>query len=102
MNLLYITIIAIAVLLAIAFLYRKIKKLGLREVAIKFMVLAEEKGFIEKLTGSEKFNYVFESVYALLPNFLKCFVTKALVVKFIQKVFDEIKIALDYKNTEIK
>lgn len=101
MNILSIIVIAVAVISAIVFLYVKIKKLGLRQVAIDAIVLAEKKGFIEKLTGSQKFNEAFDIVYSLLPDLLKCFVTKVLVIKFIQKVFDEIKIALDYKNTDI-
>lgn len=102
MNALYISIIAVAIILAIVFLFYQIRKFGPRDVAIKIIVEAEKKGFIEKLTGSEKFNYVFDKFYNLLPNFIKFFITKENVIKFIQKVFDEIKIALDYQKTDIK
>ncbi len=98
MNWLSISIIAVAVIVAVIFLVYKIKKDGLRKVAIEFIVLAEEK--FEHGKNSAKFNYVFESVYCLIPIWLKFIFTKQNVISFIQKTFKEIKIALDYQNTE--
>lgn len=94
-----IIIIAVVIIVAIVFLCVKIKKEGLKSVARKFIVRAE-KGF-QYGRNSEKFNYVFDKVYDFVPNYLKIFITKEVVMKIIQKVFDELKEALDYKNTGI-
>lgn len=91
-----IVIIAIVVIALALYLTYQIKKKGLRKVAIEFIVMAEKK--FEQGKNSEKFNYVFEAVYNLLPAMIKIFITKAVIVKFIQKVFDEVKIALDYQG----
>lgn len=91
-----IIVISLVVIAAAIFLFFEIKKKGLRKVAIEFIVLAEAKFAYGK--NFEKFNYVFDAVYELLPKVLKIFVTKAMIVKFIEKVFAEIKVALDYKN----
>ena len=100
MDLTSIIIIAVAVMVAIAFLVLKIKKEGLRPVIIKFIVEAE-KGF-QYGRNTEKFNYVFERVYNYVPVYLKFFITKENVIKFIDKVFEEVKIALNYQNTNGK
>lgn len=91
-----IIIIAIVVIALALYLTYQIKKKGLRKVAIEFIVMAEEK--FKQGQNSEKFNYVFEAVYELLPAMVKIFITKTVIVKFIQKVFDEVKIALDYQG----
>lgn len=95
MDILSIVIIVIAIIIAFGSLYLSIKNKGLRETAIYFIVEAEKK--FEYGKNSEKFNYVFEQVYNRLPTILKFIVTKENVIKFIQTIFDEIKIALDYK-----
>ena len=92
-----IIVVALVVIASAIFLAYQIKKKGLRKVAINFIVLAEEK--FKKGQNSQKFNYVFDAVYEMLPAMLKIFITKQVVKDFIQKVFDEIKIALDYENT---
>lgn len=94
-----IVVIALVVIASVIFLAYQIKKKGLRKVAINFIVLAEEK--FKKGQNSQKFNYVFDAVYEMLPAMLKIFITKQVVKDFIQKVFDEIKIALDYENTGV-
>lgn len=98
MEWLSIVIIAVVIIAAVIFLVYKIKKDGLRKVAIEFIVMAEEK--FEYGKNSAKFNYVFDAVYKLIPNWLKFLFTKENVINFIQNVFDEIKIALDYPNTQ--
>ncbi len=100
MDLISIIIIAVVAIVGIAFLVLKIKKEGLRPVIIKFIVEAE-KGF-QYGRNSEKFNYVFERVYNFIPNYLKFFITKEVIINLIQNVFDELKEALDYKNTVTK
>ncbi len=98
MDILSIIIIAVAIIVAIVFLYMAVKNKGLRQVAISLIVEAEK--VFEYGKNSEKFNYVFDKMYQLVPGFLQIFFTKVLLVKFIQKVFSEIKIALDYQNTD--
>lgn len=94
-----IIVVALVVIASVIFLAYQIKKKGLRKVAINFIVLAEEK--FKKGQNSQKFNYVFDAVYEMLPAMLKIFITKQVVKDFIQKVFDEIKVALDYENTGV-
>ncbi len=96
MDILSIVIIVIGILVAIGVLVFSIKNKGLRETAIYFIVEAEKK--FEYGKNSEKFNYVFEQVYNRLPTILKFVVTKENVIEFIQTIFDEIKIALDYQK----
>lgn len=98
MEWLSILIVAIVITFTVAFLVFKIKKDGLRKVAIEFIVIAEEK--FEHGKNSMKFNYVFDAVYNLVPQCLKFIFTKKNVIDFIQNIFDEVKIALDYENTE--
>jgi hypothetical protein len=98
-NLLSIIIIAVAVIIAIVFLFVSIKRLGLRDVATKLIVEAER--IVQSGKGSVKFNYVFDKMYEMIPSFLQIFFTKALLVQFIQKVFDEVKIALDYQKPQV-
>jgi len=100
MNISSIVIITVITIIIIMFLYLSIKNKGLRQVAIQLIVEAEKVFEYEK--SSQKFNYVFEQFYSRLPTLLKIIVTKDNVEVFIQKVFDEIKIALDYQNREVK
>lgn len=97
MDWLSIVIILVVIIAAIIFLVYKVKKDGLRKLAIEFIVIAEEK--FEHGKNSAKFNYVFDAVYKLIPSWLKFLFTKENVISFIQNIFDEIKIALDYQNT---
>ena len=99
MDILSIVIIVIGVIIVLGALYVSIKNNGLRQVVISLIVEAE-KAF-EYGKNSEKFNYVFENFYERLPILLKLLLTKEDIVNFIQIVFDEIKISLDYKNTDI-
>lgn len=94
-----IIVIALVVITGVIFLVYQIKKKGLRKTAIEFIVLAEEK--FKQGQNAEKFNYVLNAVYELLPSFLKIFITKSMIIDFIQKIFDEIKVALDYRGTEV-
>jgi len=100
MNILSIIIIAVAIIIAIVFLYYKMKKLGLRQVAISLIVEAETR--FEYGKNTDKFNYVFSNIYIRLPLILQILFTKENLIQFIQKVFCEIKEALDYKNTNIQ
>lgn len=99
MDILSIVIIVIGVIIGLGTLYISIKNNGLRQVAITLIVEAEQA--FEYGKNSEKFNYVFENFYERLPTLFKLLLTKENVINFIQVIFDEIKIALDYKNTDI-
>lgn len=91
-----ISIVAI-VLMAIAFVIYiawQIKKNGLKEFVTQMIVKAED--MYKKGQNDEKFNYVLEKVIAMIPMPLQLFITEEIVKNFIQKVFDSVKIALDY------
>lgn len=96
---LQIAIVVIACLVAAAYLFYKIKTKGLRYVVIEMIVAAEEK--FQSGQGSQKMEYVYNAIVALIPQPFKLFITKTAVINFIQNIFDEIKIALDYKE-EVK
>ncbi len=99
MDIISIVIILLGVIIAAAGIYIAIKNRGLRQVVITLIVEAE-KAF-EYGKNSEKFNYVYENFYARLPTLLKFLLTKDNIIMFIQKIFDEIKVALDYNNIDI-
>jgi len=100
MDILSIIIIVLGVITVLGILYISIKNNGLRKVAIILIVEAEKAFKYGK--NSEKFNYVFENLYARLPTLLKILMTKQDIEAFIQKIFDEIKVSLDYQNTDIE
>lgn len=89
-------IIAMALIVIIGTLGLSIKNRGLRKTVIKLIVEAEEA--FEYGKNSEKLNYVFEEFYLKLPFVFKFIFTKENIIRFIQSIFDEIKIALDYKD----
>lgn len=99
MDILSIVIIVIGVIITLSSLYISIKNNSFRQVVINLIVEAEKAFQYGK--NSEKFDYVFENFYQRLPAFLKLLLTKQNIINFIQIVFDEIKISLDYKNTDI-
>ncbi|MDF2866251.1 MAG: hypothetical protein K0R72_1069 [Clostridia bacterium] len=99
MDILSIAVIVVGAIIVLGTLYISIKNKGLREVAI-ILIVEAEKAF-EYGKNSEKFNYVFENFYERLPIIFKLLLTKQNVINFIQMVFDEIKISLDYKNTDV-
>lgn len=84
-------IIFLAVLLYIVW---QIKKKGLKKTVVNLIVIAEE--LFEDGEGQEKMNYVIDSVIGLLPFPLRLVITRNTLRKFIQKIFDIIKQALDY------
>jgi hypothetical protein len=96
MDMLTIVLIVIGIIIISGTMYISVKNKGLRQVVIDLIVEAE-KAF-EYGKNSEKFNYVFENFYNSLPTLLKFLLTKNNIISFIQKVFDEIKIALDYES----
>ena len=89
--------IIVAVILVIGFIVYiawQIKKKGLRQFAVDFIVKAED--MYNKGDNEEKLNYVIDKVIALIPAPLNFFITRETVKAFVQSVFDSVKKALDY------
>ena len=95
-----IAIIVLAVLVFIMYVIWQIKKIGLRETAIKFIVKAED--MYRKGDNEKKINYVIDKIIVLIPAPLSFFITREAVRNFIQTIFDETKKALDYVPKEGK
>lgn len=76
-----------------------IKKNGLRGAIVKLIVSAEER--FQHGENEAKLNYVIDKFILLIPVPFSFFITRDTVKKFIQRVFDETKEALDY-NSNIK
>ena len=93
-----IAIIVLAVLVFIMYVIWQIKKIGLRETAIKFIVKAED--MYRKGDNEKKINYVIDKIIVLIPAPLSFFITREAVRNFIQTIFDETKKALDYVPKE--
>ena len=89
--------LVIAVLLIatfIVYIVWQIKKKGLRQFAVDFIVKAEDMYNYGDNEG--KLNYVIDKVIALIPAPLSIFITRETVKAFVQSVFDSVKKALDY------
>lgn len=97
MNMQQIISIIIAVVAVIAFVIYivwQIKKKGLRQFAVDFIVKAED--MYNNGDNEQKLNYVIDKVIALIPTPLNIFITRETVKSFVQSVFDSVKKALDY------
>lgn len=92
-------IICLAVILILAGLYIswQIYKKGLRKTAIDLIVRAEAT----LQDNQEKFESVCAGILIRLPFPLNL-IPVTFVEDFVQKVFDEIKVALDYRESEEK
>lgn len=89
--------IIIAVVTVIAFIIYiawQIKKKGLRQFAVDFIVSAEIS--YSQGNNEEKLNFVIDKIIALIPMPLNIFITRETVKSFVQNVFDSVKKALDY------
>lgn len=89
--------IVIAVILVIGFIIYiawQIKKKGLRQFAIEFILKAEDE--FKQGDNETKLNYVIDKVIAFIPVPLNFFITRETVKAFVQSVFDSVKKALDY------
>lgn len=91
-----LTIIALFFIATIIYIVWQIKKNGLRKAIVSLIVKAED--MYNKGENEEKINYVIDKVIALLPLPFQLLITRETIRKFIQKIFDEIKKALDYKK----
>ena len=91
-----LAIVALFFIVVIAYIGWLIKKKGLRAIVIEMIVKAEEK--YEQGKNTEKMNYVIDKVIAIIPMPFSLLITRETIQKFIQKIFDEIKEALDYQK----
>ena len=89
-----IVIICILAIAGIIYLAWQIKKKGLKEVVITFIIKAEDMW--EQGQNTEKLNDVIDKTIELIPMPLSLFITRDTVNKFVQSTFDTIKKALDY------
>lgn len=95
-NLMETIIIAIAVIGFIIWLTWQIKKKGLRQTSIDFIVEAES--ICNSESGETKKKYVIDKIYNILPPVFKIFISEENIDKLVQKIFDQIKTALHYGN----
>jgi F0F1-type ATP synthase membrane subunit a len=91
-----ITVVALVVIVFGLWLFWQIKKKGLKGFVTEIIIEAEDT--FEEGKNSEKMNFVIDKVIALIPMPLSLFITRETVQDFIQKIFDSIKLALDYKK----
>lgn len=95
-EILCIIILVLACIAILGYLYWMIKKNGLRAFVVKLIVTAEQE--FEKGANQDKINYVIDGLLAFLPKILRCFITRENVKTFVQRVFDDVKEALDYRG----
>lgn len=89
--------LVIAIVLVVAFIIYiawQIKKKGLKQFAVDFIVKAED--MYNHGDNEGKLNYVIDKVIAMIPTPLNFFITRDAVKAFVQSVFDSVKKALDY------
>lgn len=93
-----IIVVAFVVIVFGLWLFWQIKKKGLKGFVTEVIIEAEDT--FEKGKNQEKMNFVIDKVIALIPMPLSLFITREIVQDFIQKIFDSIKLALDYQKQE--
>lgn len=96
----FVVILTAILIYSILNLYSKIKLIGFKNLIIKLIVEAEET--IEKGKNNEKFSKVLNGVIDSLPPIMKMFITEDILIAYIQKIFESIKVALDAKSLEPK
>lgn len=95
-NWLGLVIIALFFIYVIGRVIWSIKKKGLKGTVIEMIVDAEAR--YKQGQNSEKMNYVIDKVIAVIPMPFSLFITRNTIKKFAQKIFDEVKAALDYQK----
>ena len=95
-NIVIICVLVAFAIMTISFIVYNIKKLGLRQFAINLISQAENMA----VQNSEKMDYCIDQFIKIIPAPINLFITRDMVRMFIQKVFDEIKIALDTTKAE--
>ena len=71
----------------------------LRDSSIKYIAEAEELYKDNTKAGKEKFSWVVEALYDLIPAPLKMFITKKCIEKIVQSSFDAIE---DYAKMQFE
>lgn len=103
-NWLPLLIVVLLVLVFIGIVIYLCKKKGLRTVALEAILEAEN--FYNSTTGQERLDMAILHVYNRLPLTVTVIVPepvmKKLLKNFIQKVFDEVKDALDYQKPQLE
>lgn len=93
-----IIIVNIIGVVCIIYLFWKIKKKGLKTVAIEFIIKAEE--LYEKGDNESKLNYVIDKVIESIPLPFNIVITRENIKSLVQNIFDSIKSELDYMPKE--
>lgn len=88
--------ICVAIVLVVALVVYKIKTKGIRNFAIEMITEAER--IFKQGENKEKMAFVIDGILGFIPAPFRFLITRSMVEAFIQKIFDEIKIALDYKG----
>ena len=96
MDIMQIILLAVVVIITVFFIIWKIYKDGLRKTVIDLIVRVEET--LED--NEEKFNTVVMGILSKLPFPFNILISTSSVEKFVQKVFDEVKVALDYTKKQ--
>ena len=89
-----IIVILVAIIAIALYIAWQIKKKGLRQFAVDFIVKAED--MYNHGDNEGKLNYVIDQVVAKIPAPINAFITRETVKAFVQNVFDSVKKALDY------
>lgn len=95
MNIYAVILLIFLFLMILTYILWQIKKNGLRKFIIECIVYAEDT----LTNNSVKFESVCNKVINALP-FPFNLIPASFIAKFVQKVFDEVKVALDYKKKE--
>lgn len=105
-NWLPLTIILISILVIIGIIVYLCKKNGLKQVAYQAILLAEEH--YNSTTGQERLdlaiNYMYSKLinkFPIISNIIPESLAKSAIRIIIQKIFDEIKLVLDYQKPQI-
>ena len=96
MDIMQIILLAVIVIITVFLIIWKIYKDGLRKTVIDLIVRVEET--LED--NEEKFNTVVMGILSKLPFPFNILISTSSVEKFVQKVFDEVKVALDYTKKQ--
>ncbi len=95
-NIVMICVLIAFAIVAVSLIVYNIRKLGLRQFAINLISQAENMA----VKNSEKMDYCIDQFIKVIPAPINFFITREMIRAFIQKIFDEIKIALDTTKAE--
>lgn len=95
-NIVMICVLIAFAIVAVSLIVYNIRKLGLRQFAINLISQAENMA----IKNSEKMDYCIDQFIKVIPSPINLFITREMIRMFIQKIFDEIKIALDTTKAE--